>query len=166
MIFKGFLVLKPFFHFFFPWTKYHEKTLKHWVTRILVNQVEAAPHFPQPYSLAPQENPRNRVGKLTYRWGETRTPALTGAVTCPRSEICSRSHKAGCPDDQSSDFPITPLTAIRPLGSPGTHSASRTSAQSQQRIFGRTFKGLLLLRDSFINFKCTLNAKSLILVPF
>lgn len=56
-------MLKPFSHFFFPWKKYHEKTLKHRGTRILVNQVEAAPHFPQPFSLSPQENSRNRVGK-------------------------------------------------------------------------------------------------------
>lgn len=49
--------------FFSPWTKYHEKTLKHWVTRILVNQAEAAPHFPQTYSLSPKENPRNRLRK-------------------------------------------------------------------------------------------------------
>ena len=37
--------------------------MKHRGTRILVNQVEAAPHFPQPFSLSPQENSRNRVGK-------------------------------------------------------------------------------------------------------
>ena len=159
--------------FFFPWTKYHEKTLKHWGTRILVNLVEAAPHFPQPYSLSPQENPRNRVGKsapnLKYSLTdeERLAPlALTGEVTCLRSEISSRSNKARSPNAQFSDFPIIPPTAIQPFGSLGTHSTSKTFAQSQQWIFGRTFKGLLLLRDSFINFKCTLNANSLILVPF
>lgn len=87
-------------------------------------------------------------------------------ITCPRSEISSRSNKARSPDDQFSDFPIIPLTAIQPFGSLGTHSTSKTFAQSQQWIFGRTFKGLLWLRDSFMNFKCILNANSLILVPF
>lgn len=104
---------------FFPLNKISWKNFKILSGRIIANQVEAAPHPPQPYSLARQEDPRNRVGKLPpnpkYLFTDDEgieAPVLTGEFTCPRSEISSTSNKARSPDDQFSYFSIVPPTAI------------------------------------------------------